>query len=164
MFSCGTNVCNSGYILQPDSIRVMGDKSTARETMKKAGVPTVPGSDGLLQVSYLTLGISCFSNLQYQDIRIDFAFIVSFIFIFLQSTEEGIKLAEEIGYPVMIKVKFVVLIYLMIIRTHYTSPPLDAQSLQCTLFHVNSEYSKVEHIPNENDLISDLFAYYFSIE
>ncbi|KAH7674650.1 Acetyl-CoA carboxylase biotin carboxylase protein [Dioscorea alata] len=51
-----------------DSIRVMGDKSTARETMKKAGVPTVPGSDGLLQ-----------------------------------STEEGIKLADEIGYPVMIK-------------------------------------------------------------
>lgn len=35
---------------QPDSIRVMGDKSTARETMKKAGVPTVPGSEGLLQV------------------------------------------------------------------------------------------------------------------
>nr|ASZ00182.1 biotin carboxylase subunit 1 [California macrophylla] len=52
----------------PDSIRVMGDKSTARETMKNAGVPTVPGSDGLLQ-----------------------------------STEEAIKLAEEIGYPVMIK-------------------------------------------------------------
>lgn len=37
--------------LQPDSIRVMGDKSTARDTMKNAGVPTVPGSDGLLQVS-----------------------------------------------------------------------------------------------------------------
>ncbi|KAG0475090.1 hypothetical protein HPP92_014776 [Vanilla planifolia] len=52
----------------PDSIRVMGDKSTARETMKKAGVPTVPGSDGLLQ-----------------------------------STEEAIKLAHEIGFPVMIK-------------------------------------------------------------
>ncbi|CAN4105482.1 unnamed protein product [Withania somnifera] len=52
----------------PDSIRVMGDKSTARETMKNAGVPTVPGSDGLLQ-----------------------------------TTEEGVKLAEEIGYPVMIK-------------------------------------------------------------
>nr|ASZ00191.1 biotin carboxylase subunit 2 [Pelargonium cotyledonis] len=52
----------------PDSIRVMGDKSTARETMKTAGVPTVPGSDGLLQ-----------------------------------SPEEGIQLAEEIGYPVMIK-------------------------------------------------------------
>ncbi|CAF2051511.1 unnamed protein product [Brassica rapa] len=52
----------------PDSIRVMGDKSTARETMKNAGVPTVPGSDGLLQ-----------------------------------STEEGVRLANEIGYPVMIK-------------------------------------------------------------
>lgn len=39
-------------LFQPDSIRVMGDKSTARETMKKAGVPTVPGSDGLLQVCY----------------------------------------------------------------------------------------------------------------
>lgn len=38
---------------QPDSIHVMGDKSTARETMKNAGVPTVPGSDGLLQVSCL---------------------------------------------------------------------------------------------------------------
>lgn len=38
-------------LLQPDSIRVMGDKATARETMKNAGVPTVPGSDGLLQVS-----------------------------------------------------------------------------------------------------------------
>nr|KJB29724.1 hypothetical protein B456_005G116100 [Gossypium raimondii] len=48
----------------PDSIRVMGDKSTARETMKNAGVPTVPGSDGLLQ-----------------------------------STEEAIKLAHEIGFP-----------------------------------------------------------------
>ncbi|KAE8697892.1 Biotin carboxylase [Hibiscus syriacus] len=53
---------------QPDSIRVMGDKSTARETMKNAGVPTVPGSDGLLQ-----------------------------------STEEAIKIAHEIGFPVMIK-------------------------------------------------------------
>ncbi|KAK7369834.1 hypothetical protein VNO80_11879 [Phaseolus coccineus] len=52
----------------PESIMVMGDKATARETMKKAGVPTVPGSEGLLQ-----------------------------------STEEAIRLAEEIGYPVMIK-------------------------------------------------------------
>ncbi|KAL4296578.1 hypothetical protein GQ457_12G025360 [Hibiscus cannabinus] len=52
----------------PNSIRVMGDKSTARETMKNAGVPTVPGSDGLLQ-----------------------------------STEEAIRLAHEIGFPVMIK-------------------------------------------------------------
>ncbi|EOA19087.1 hypothetical protein CARUB_v10007754mg [Capsella rubella] len=52
----------------PDSIRVMGDKATARETMKNAGVPTVPGSDGLLK-----------------------------------STEEAIKVANEIGFPVMIK-------------------------------------------------------------
>ena len=33
----------------PASIRAMGDKSTAKATMQKAGVPTVPGSDGLLQ-------------------------------------------------------------------------------------------------------------------
>ncbi len=32
----------------PESIRAMGDKITAKETMKKAGVPTVPGSEGLL--------------------------------------------------------------------------------------------------------------------
>ena len=44
-------------LFQPDSIRVMGDKSTARDTMKKAGVPTVPGSEGLLQVSYSSIGI-----------------------------------------------------------------------------------------------------------
>jgi acetyl-CoA carboxylase biotin carboxylase subunit len=33
----------------PESINSMGDKATAKETMKKAGVPVVPGSDGLLQ-------------------------------------------------------------------------------------------------------------------
>ncbi len=32
----------------PDSMMAMGDKSTARETMKRIGVPTVPGSDGLV--------------------------------------------------------------------------------------------------------------------
>ncbi|MEO1376016.1 MAG: acetyl-CoA carboxylase biotin carboxylase subunit [Cyanobacteria bacterium J06635_10] len=32
----------------PEAIRRMGDKSTAKETMQKAGVPTVPGSDGLV--------------------------------------------------------------------------------------------------------------------
>ncbi|TVQ19504.1 MAG: acetyl-CoA carboxylase biotin carboxylase subunit [Leptolyngbya sp. DLM2.Bin15] len=32
----------------PDSMLAMGDKSTARETMKRIGVPTVPGSDGLV--------------------------------------------------------------------------------------------------------------------
>ncbi|KPV43254.1 acetyl-CoA carboxylase biotin carboxylase subunit [Alicyclobacillus ferrooxydans] len=33
----------------PYAIETMGDKSMARDTMKAAGVPTVPGSDGLLQ-------------------------------------------------------------------------------------------------------------------
>ncbi len=32
----------------PDMIDAMGDKSTAKDTMKKAGVPTIPGSEGLL--------------------------------------------------------------------------------------------------------------------
>lgn len=33
----------------PDMIRKMGDKVTAKETMIKAGVPVVPGSDGLVK-------------------------------------------------------------------------------------------------------------------
>ena len=33
----------------PEMIEKMGDKATAKATMKKAGVPTVPGSDGLLE-------------------------------------------------------------------------------------------------------------------
>ncbi|MCR9285983.1 acetyl-CoA carboxylase biotin carboxylase subunit [Saprospiraceae bacterium] len=33
----------------PEHIRKMGDKVTAKETMIKAGVPVVPGSDGLLE-------------------------------------------------------------------------------------------------------------------
>lgn len=32
----------------PEAMRAMGDKSTAKETMQRAGVPTVPGSEGLL--------------------------------------------------------------------------------------------------------------------
>ncbi len=32
----------------PEAMRAMGDKSTAKATMQKAKVPTVPGSDGLL--------------------------------------------------------------------------------------------------------------------
>ena len=35
----------------PDAIRSMGDKSTAKATMQKVGVPTVPGSEGLLASS-----------------------------------------------------------------------------------------------------------------
>jgi acetyl-CoA carboxylase, biotin carboxylase subunit len=33
----------------PDMIRSMGDKITAKETMIKAGVPVIPGSEGLLE-------------------------------------------------------------------------------------------------------------------
>ena len=33
----------------PEMINSMGDKSNAKETMKKAGVPVIPGSDGLLK-------------------------------------------------------------------------------------------------------------------
>ncbi|MGI8891925.1 MAG: acetyl-CoA carboxylase biotin carboxylase subunit [Bacteroidia bacterium] len=33
----------------PDQIDRMGDKATAKETMKQAGVPTVPGSEGLIE-------------------------------------------------------------------------------------------------------------------
>ena len=33
----------------PEMIEGMGDKSNAKDTMKKAGVPTIPGSDGLLE-------------------------------------------------------------------------------------------------------------------
>ncbi|MCG3147471.1 MAG: Biotin carboxylase [Verrucomicrobiae bacterium] len=39
--------CNIKFIGPPSSaIRAMGDKVAARETMRKAGVPIVPGSDG----------------------------------------------------------------------------------------------------------------------
>ena len=33
----------------PEQIRLMGDKITAKDTMRKAGVPVVPGSDGLIE-------------------------------------------------------------------------------------------------------------------
>ena len=52
----------------PGQIEKMGDKATAKSTMKAAGVPCVPGSDGLVE--------------NYDTAKV---------------------LAEEIGYPVMIK-------------------------------------------------------------
>jgi len=52
----------------PEMINQMGDKATAKKTMIAAGVPTVPGSEGLLE-----------------------------------SYEEAERLADEIGYPVMLK-------------------------------------------------------------
>ncbi|MCV6629754.1 MAG: acetyl-CoA carboxylase biotin carboxylase subunit [Flavobacteriaceae bacterium] len=51
-----------------EMINQMGDKATAKATMKEAGVPTVPGSEGIIP---------------------DF--------------ETAEKLAEEVGYPVMLK-------------------------------------------------------------
>lgn len=42
--------CNITFIgPDPEAIVKMGDKSTAKETMKAAGVPTVPGTDGLVE-------------------------------------------------------------------------------------------------------------------
>ena len=41
----------SGFVFigpRPETIRMMGDKVTAKKTMKKAGVPCVPGVDGAL--------------------------------------------------------------------------------------------------------------------
>ena len=42
--------CNLKFIgPSPEAIRKMGDKNTARETMKAGGVPITPGSDGLVE-------------------------------------------------------------------------------------------------------------------
>ena len=51
----------------PEHIRMMGDKITAKQTVKELGIPTVPGSDGEV------------------------------------SDADAPKLAEEIGYPILIK-------------------------------------------------------------
>jgi len=46
-------ICNAHGLTfvgpSPESIREMGDKSTAKATMQRVGVPTIPGSEGLLQ-------------------------------------------------------------------------------------------------------------------
>ncbi len=48
-----SDVCDSCHITfigpTPDQIRGMGDKANAREAMRAAGVPVVPGSDGLVE-------------------------------------------------------------------------------------------------------------------
>ena len=52
----------------PEHIRVMGDKTAAKQTVSKAGLPVVPGSDGAVD-----------------------------------TLEEAISVADQIGYPILIK-------------------------------------------------------------
>ena len=62
----------SGFIFigpTADTIRLLGDKVSAKRVMKKAGVPCVPGSEGALG----------------------------------DNIEENIKLARQVGYPIIIK-------------------------------------------------------------
>ena len=67
-----SSICNQYGIkfigATAEQIEQMGDKASAKETMKKAGVPTIPGSDGLIK-----------------------------------DVQEGIVIANEIGYPVILK-------------------------------------------------------------
>ncbi len=55
----------------PESIRLMGDKSVAKDTMKKAKVPVIPGSQGVVK-----------------------------------DQKHALQLAEEMGYPVIIKASY----------------------------------------------------------
>jgi len=51
--------CNLKFIgPSPEAIRKMGDKNTARETMKAGGVPITPGSDGLVANEEEAIAIS----------------------------------------------------------------------------------------------------------
>jgi len=62
----------SGFVFigpRPDTIRLMGDKVSAKQAMTKAGVPCVPGSEGALP----------------------------------DDPKEALRLAHQIGYPVIIK-------------------------------------------------------------
>jgi acetyl-CoA carboxylase biotin carboxylase subunit len=47
----------------PDIVSKMGDKSNAKDTMKSAGVPTVPGSDG--EIEHLEEAIEIAKNIGY---------------------------------------------------------------------------------------------------
>ena len=42
----------------PEAIRAMGDKSTAKKTMQKAGVPTIPGSWGVIDTEQEALAVA----------------------------------------------------------------------------------------------------------
>jgi len=42
--------CNIKFIgPTPENMRLMGDKMTAKETMKKSGIPVIPGSEGVIK-------------------------------------------------------------------------------------------------------------------
>lgn len=61
--------CNITFIgPSPESIAMLGDKAAAKKSMKLAGVPVIPGSDGAIK-----------------------------------SVEEAAALADEMGYPVLVK-------------------------------------------------------------
>ncbi len=51
--------CNITFIgPSAEQMKAMGDKAVARETMKKAGVPTTPGSDGVVETEGKALEIA----------------------------------------------------------------------------------------------------------
>ena len=62
--SCGVKFIGPSSLM----IKMMGDKALAKKSMKDAGVPVIPGSEGVVQ-----------------------------------SWEEGLEIAKEIGFPVMVK-------------------------------------------------------------
>jgi acetyl-CoA carboxylase biotin carboxylase subunit len=51
--------CNIKFIGPPsDAIRKMGDKNTARETAREAGMPVTPGSDGIIETEQAALKVA----------------------------------------------------------------------------------------------------------
>jgi len=51
--------CNITFIgPRPEAIRAMGDKAVARDTMRKAGVPTTPGSNGIINTEAEAMAIA----------------------------------------------------------------------------------------------------------
>lgn len=67
-----SRICAENHIkfigASPEMIQAMGDKASAKTTMKAAGVPTIPGNEGILE-----------------------------------SLEEATSIANDIGYPIMLK-------------------------------------------------------------